>query len=82
MSFMAMFELYRRSTIGMCLTETLDEWFQLGSLAVKLLSKCLFSLTRSLLSSLTKIILLIVSINIINIICESPFLVLVVVVNG
>ncbi|KAM0010996.1 putative transcription factor IIA, alpha-helical domain-containing protein [Helianthus debilis subsp. tardiflorus] len=53
MSFMAMFELYRRSTIGMCLTETLDEWFQLGSLAVKLLSKCLFSLTSQWLKHST-----------------------------
>ena len=30
---MATFELYRRSTIGMCLTETLDEMVQNGTLS-------------------------------------------------
>ncbi|KAL8141245.1 hypothetical protein V2J09_007266 [Rumex salicifolius] len=30
---MATFELYRRSTIGMCLTETLDEMVQSGTLS-------------------------------------------------
>ena len=33
---MATFELYRRSTIGMCLTETLDEMVQSGTLSPEL----------------------------------------------
>lgn len=33
---MATFELYRRSTIGMCLTETLDEMVQNGTLSPEL----------------------------------------------
>lgn len=33
---MATFELYRRSTIGMCLTETLDEMVQSGTLTPEL----------------------------------------------
>lgn len=33
---MATFELYRRSTIGMCLTETLDEMVQSGTLRPEL----------------------------------------------
>lgn len=33
---MATFELYRRSTIGMCLTETLDEMVQNGTLTPEL----------------------------------------------
>ncbi|KAM0037015.1 putative transcription initiation factor IIA, gamma subunit, transcription factor IIA, beta-barrel [Helianthus debilis subsp. tardiflorus] len=35
-SFMATFELYRRSTIGMCLTETLDEMVSSGILGPEL----------------------------------------------
>jgi hypothetical protein len=33
---MATFELYRRSTIGMCLTETLDEMVSSGTLSPEL----------------------------------------------
>lgn len=33
---MATFELYRRSTIGMCLTETLDEMVSNGTLSPEL----------------------------------------------
>nr|XP_023875539.1 transcription initiation factor IIA subunit 2 isoform X2 [Quercus suber] len=33
---MATFELYRRSTIGMCLTETLDEMVNSGTLSPEL----------------------------------------------
>jgi hypothetical protein len=33
---MATFELYRRSTIGMCLTETLDEMVNNGTLSPEL----------------------------------------------
>ncbi|PWA78329.1 transcription initiation factor IIA, gamma subunit [Artemisia annua] len=47
---MATFELYRRSTIGMPLTDTLDEMVSTGNLALILLSKYLFSSTRFLFS--------------------------------
>ena len=38
---MATFELYRRSTIGMCLTETLDEMVQSGTLSPELANQVL-----------------------------------------
>ena len=57
---MATFELYRRSTIGICLTETLDEMVSSGTLSPELtiqvlvqFDKVLYPLCCHILSSVT-----------------------------
>ncbi|XP_054799540.1 transcription initiation factor IIA subunit 2 isoform X2 [Prosopis cineraria] len=45
---MATFELYRRSTIGMCLTETLDEMVQNGTLSPELAIQVLVQFDKSM----------------------------------
>lgn len=49
---MATFELYRRSTIGMCLTETLDEMVQSGTLSPDLAIQVLTQFDKVLILSL------------------------------
>ncbi|KAL9244477.1 hypothetical protein vseg_018251 [Gypsophila vaccaria] len=49
---MATFELYRRSTIGMCLTETLDEMVQNGSLSPELAIQVLVQFDKSMTEAL------------------------------
>jgi hypothetical protein len=46
---MATFELYRRSTIGMCLTETLDEMVSSGTLSPELAIQVLVQFDKVLL---------------------------------
>ena len=47
---MATFELYRRSTIGMCLTETLDEMVSNGTLSPELAIQVLVQFDKVLLT--------------------------------
>ncbi|XP_050937927.1 transcription initiation factor IIA subunit 2 isoform X2 [Cucumis melo] len=49
---MATFELYRRSTIGMCLTETLDEMVQNGTLSPELAIQVLVQFDKSMTDAL------------------------------
>uniref|UniRef100_A0A7N0UQ99 Transcription initiation factor IIA subunit 2 n=2 Tax=Kalanchoe fedtschenkoi TaxID=63787 RepID=A0A7N0UQ99_KALFE len=49
---MATFELYRRSTIGMCLTETLDEMVENGTLGADLAIKVLVQFDKSMTEAL------------------------------
>ncbi|RYR59531.1 hypothetical protein Ahy_A05g025423 [Arachis hypogaea] len=49
---MATFELYRRSTIGMCLTETLDEMVQNGTLSPELAIQVLVQFDKSMAEAL------------------------------
>ncbi|KAK6934021.1 Transcription initiation factor IIA, gamma subunit, N-terminal, partial [Dillenia turbinata] len=49
---MATFELYRRSTIGMCLTETLDEMVQNGTLSPDLAIQVLVQFDKSMTEAL------------------------------
>ncbi|KAL5559934.1 hypothetical protein UlMin_036145 [Ulmus minor] len=49
---MATFELYRRSTIGMCLTETLDEMVQSGTLSPDLAIQVLVQFDKSMTEAL------------------------------
>ncbi|XP_041017228.1 transcription initiation factor IIA subunit 2 isoform X1 [Juglans microcarpa x Juglans regia] len=49
---MATFELYRRSTIGMCLTETLDEMVQNGTLSPELAIQVLVQFDKSMTEAL------------------------------
>ncbi|KAL8256654.1 hypothetical protein R6Q59_031721, partial [Mikania micrantha] len=49
---MATFELYRRSTIGMCLTETLDEMVSNGILSPELAILVLVQFDKSLIEAL------------------------------
>ncbi|RXH92578.1 hypothetical protein DVH24_033474 [Malus domestica] len=49
---MATFELYRRSTIGMCLTETLDEMVQSGTLSPDLAIQVLTQFDKSMTEAL------------------------------
>ncbi|CAN1185313.1 Transcription initiation factor IIA subunit 2, partial [Linum perenne] len=49
---MATFELYRRSTIGMCLTETLDEMVQSGTLSPELAIQVLVQFDKSMTDAL------------------------------
>ncbi|XP_062163197.1 transcription initiation factor IIA subunit 2 [Alnus glutinosa] len=49
---MATFELYRRSTIGMCLTETLDEMVQSGTLRPELAIQVLVQFDKSMTEAL------------------------------
>ncbi|KAG2692584.1 hypothetical protein I3843_08G057700 [Carya illinoinensis] len=49
---MATFELYRRSTIGMCLTETLDEMVQSGALNPNLAIQVLVQFDKSMTEAL------------------------------
>lgn len=49
---MATFELYRRSTIGMCLTETLDEMVQSGTLAPEVAIQVLVQFDKSMTEAL------------------------------
>ncbi|KAK6928947.1 Transcription initiation factor IIA, gamma subunit, C-terminal, partial [Dillenia turbinata] len=49
---MAAFEMYRRSTIGMCLTETLDEMVQSGSLSPDLAIQVLVQFDKSMIEAL------------------------------
>ncbi|GAY48127.1 hypothetical protein CUMW_109480 [Citrus unshiu] len=49
---MATFELYRRSTIGMCLTETLDEMVQNGTLTPELAIQVLVQFDKSMTEAL------------------------------
>ncbi|XP_038689262.1 transcription initiation factor IIA subunit 2-like [Tripterygium wilfordii] len=49
---MATFELYRRSTIGMCLTETLDEMVQSGTLTPELAIQVLVQFDKSMTEAL------------------------------
>ncbi|CDY61008.1 BnaA01g35130D [Brassica napus] len=49
---MATFELYRRSTIGMCLTETLDEMVQSGTLSPELAIQVLVQFDKSMTEAL------------------------------
>ncbi|KAJ0933995.1 putative transcription initiation factor IIA, gamma subunit, transcription factor IIA, helical [Helianthus annuus] len=51
-SFMATFELYRRSTIGMCLTETLDEMVSSGILGPELAIQVLVQFDKSMAEAL------------------------------
>ncbi|OEL16394.1 Transcription initiation factor IIA subunit 2 [Dichanthelium oligosanthes] len=49
---MATFELYRRSTIGMCLTETLDEMVSSGTLSPELAIQVLVQFDKSMTDAL------------------------------
>ncbi|GMP80576.1 hypothetical protein CsSME_00035616 [Camellia sinensis var. sinensis] len=49
---MATFELYRRSTIGMCLTETLDEMVSGGILSPELAIQVLVQFDKSMTDAL------------------------------
>ncbi|XP_059461656.1 transcription initiation factor IIA subunit 2 [Corylus avellana] len=49
---MATFELYRRSTIGMCLTDTLDEMVQNGTLRPELAFQVLVQFDKSMTEAL------------------------------
>ncbi|CAK9186568.1 unnamed protein product [Ilex paraguariensis] len=49
---MATFELYRRSTIGMCLTETLDEMVSNGGLSPELAIQVLVQFDKSMTEAL------------------------------
>ncbi|XP_052188843.1 transcription initiation factor IIA subunit 2 [Diospyros lotus] len=49
---MATFELYRRSTIGMCLTETLDEMVSTGVLSPELAIQVLVQFDKSMTEAL------------------------------
>ncbi|GLT60578.1 hypothetical protein SLA2020_333390 [Shorea laevis] len=49
---MATFELYRRSTIGMCLTETLDEMVQSGTLSPENAFQVLVQFDKSMTEAL------------------------------
>ncbi|KEH21445.1 transcription initiation factor IIA subunit 2 [Medicago truncatula] len=49
---MATFELYRRSTIGMCLTETLDEMVQNGTLSPEIAIQVLVQFDKSMTEAL------------------------------
>ncbi|CAD6273353.1 unnamed protein product [Miscanthus lutarioriparius] len=49
---MATFELYRRSTIGMCLTETLDEMVSNGTLSPELAIQVLIQFDKSMTDAL------------------------------
>ncbi|KAK1554436.1 hypothetical protein Q3G72_012125 [Acer saccharum] len=49
---MATFELYRRSTIGMCLTDTLDEMVQNGTLTPELAIQVLVQFDKSMTEAL------------------------------
>ncbi|MQL85139.1 hypothetical protein Taro_017664 [Colocasia esculenta] len=49
---MATFELYRRSSIGMCLTETLDEMVSSGSLSPELAIQVLVQFDKSMTDAL------------------------------
>ncbi|KAK8919065.1 Transcription initiation factor IIA subunit 2 [Platanthera zijinensis] len=49
---MATFELYRRSTIGMCLTETLDEMVSNGTLNPELAIQVLVQFDKSMTEAL------------------------------
>ncbi|KAL2505910.1 Transcription initiation factor IIA subunit 2 [Abeliophyllum distichum] len=49
---MATFELYRRSTIGMCLTETLDEMVSSGVLSPELAIQVLVQFDKSMTEAL------------------------------
>ncbi|XP_045794078.1 transcription initiation factor IIA subunit 2 isoform X2 [Trifolium pratense] len=49
---MATFELYRRSTIGNCLTETLDEMVQNGTLSPELAIQVLVQFDKSMTEAL------------------------------
>ncbi|MCL7030467.1 hypothetical protein MKW94_027140 [Papaver nudicaule] len=49
---MATFELYRRSTIGMCLTETLDEMVSNGTLSPELAIQVLIQFDKSMTEAL------------------------------
>ncbi|KAM7520859.1 hypothetical protein LguiB_019821 [Lonicera macranthoides] len=49
---MATFELYRRSTIGMCLTETLDEMVSNGILSPELAIQVLVQFDKSMTEAL------------------------------
>ncbi|KAL8106013.1 hypothetical protein AgCh_029716 [Apium graveolens] len=49
---MATFELYRRSTIGMCLTETLDEMVDNGVLSPELAIQVLVQFDKSMTEAL------------------------------
>ncbi|XP_028782640.1 transcription initiation factor IIA subunit 2 isoform X2 [Neltuma alba] len=49
---MATFELYRRSTIGMCLTETLDEMVQSGTLSPEIAIQVLVQFDKSMTEAL------------------------------
>ncbi|XP_078437097.1 transcription initiation factor IIA gamma chain / TFIIA-gamma (TFIIA-S) [Wolffia australiana] len=49
---MATFELYRRSSIGMCLTETLDEMVSSGTLSPELAIQVLVQFDRSMTEAL------------------------------
>ncbi|CAN0838715.1 Transcription initiation factor IIA subunit 2 [Linum grandiflorum] len=49
---MATFELYRRSTIGMCLTETLDEMVLNGTLSPELAIQVLVQFDKSMTDAL------------------------------
>ncbi|KAG8084610.1 hypothetical protein GUJ93_ZPchr0010g11025 [Zizania palustris] len=51
-SAMATFELYRRSTIGMCLTETLDEMVSSGTLSPELAIQVLVQFDKSMTEAL------------------------------
>ncbi|KAK7301087.1 hypothetical protein RJT34_11947 [Clitoria ternatea] len=51
-AIMATFELYRRSTIGMCLTETLDEMVQNGTLSPELAIQVLVQFDKSMTEAL------------------------------
>ncbi|KAJ0989677.1 hypothetical protein J5N97_008033 [Dioscorea zingiberensis] len=52
LSVMATFELYRRSTIGMCLTETLDEMVSNGTLSPELAIQVLVQFDKSMTEAL------------------------------
>ncbi|XP_064948525.1 transcription initiation factor IIA subunit 2-like isoform X1 [Musa acuminata AAA Group] len=49
---MATFELYRRSSIGMCLTETLDEMVSSGTLSPELAIQVLMQFDKSMTDAL------------------------------
>ncbi|PPD77875.1 hypothetical protein GOBAR_DD25187 [Gossypium barbadense] len=49
---MATFELYRRSTIGMCLTEALDEMVSNGTLSPELAIQVLVQFDKSMTEAL------------------------------
>ncbi|CAH8363776.1 unnamed protein product [Eruca vesicaria subsp. sativa] len=49
---MATFDLYRRSMIGMCLTETLDEMVQSGTLSPELAIQVLVQFDKSMTEAL------------------------------
>ncbi|KAG6406651.1 transcription initiation factor IIA subunit 2 [Salvia hispanica] len=49
---MATFELYRRSTIGMCLTETLDQMVSSGVLSPELAIQVLIQFDKSMTDAL------------------------------